>query len=93
MIFSHLEFITRAKIDQETLEVWIEEEWILPQGAAEATEFTEADLARAQLIHDLTHDLGVNAEGVGVALHLIDQVHDLRRAIAELAGRARRSNG
>ena len=39
------------------------------------------------MIQNLIADLGVNAEGVGVALHLIDQVHDLRRALAEVTSR------
>jgi chaperone modulatory protein CbpM len=52
-------------------------------------EFSETDLARAQLIQNLIDDLGVNTEGVGVALHLIDQVHDLRRALVELTRRRR----
>ena len=41
------------------------------------------DLARAGLIHDLKHNMGVNDEGLDVILHLIDQMHGLRRALAE----------
>ncbi|MBV8443774.1 MAG: hypothetical protein JO312_25000, partial [Hyphomicrobiales bacterium] len=33
--------------------------------------------------HDLRHNMGVNDEGLGVILHLIDQMHGLRRALAE----------
>lgn len=93
MTFSHLEFMSRAGIERQTLEVWIQEEWVVPLGSSEAPEFTEADLARARLIQDLTRDLGVNAEGVGVVLHLIDQVHDLRHALADLVAHARNSMG
>jgi chaperone modulatory protein CbpM len=93
MTFSHLEFMSRARIDQQTLDLWIEEEWVVPQGALESPEFTEADVARARLIHDLMGDLGVNAEGVGVALHLIDQVHDLRQALVDMIGQMRLSRG
>jgi chaperone modulatory protein CbpM len=93
MIFSHLEFMSRAGIDQQTLDVWIEEEWVVPQGALELPEFTEADVARARLILDLMRDLGVNAEGVGVALHLIDQVHDMRQVLAALIDQMRLSRG
>ena len=84
MTISLNEFIIRARIDRRTLNIWIEEEWVIPQGEAGALEFSEADLARAQLIGDLIDDLGVNAEGVGLALHLIDQVHDLRRAMTQI---------
>jgi chaperone modulatory protein CbpM len=91
--FNHLEFMSRAMIDQRTLDVWIEEEWVVPQGASESPEFTEADVARAGLIIDLMRDLGVNAEGVGVALQLIDQVHDLRRTLAAVIDQMRLSRG
>jgi chaperone modulatory protein CbpM len=45
--------------------------------------FSDIDLARAQLIHELMNDLGVNAEGVGIVLRLVDQVHGLRSVLAE----------
>lgn len=88
MTFTLIEFISRASIDRETLEFWIEEEWVRPLGEPGAPEFSEVDLARARLIRDLIQDLGVNAEGVGVALHLIDQVHDLRRALLKSTDRS-----
>lgn len=71
-----------AELDEATLEIWVAEGWLLP-AADEAAAYRESDLARARLIRDLTSDLGVNAEGVGVILHLIDQMHGLRGALAE----------
>ena len=84
MIISKLEFLDRAQLDLETLEVWIEEEWLAPSGSASELAFSEADLARATLIRDLKQDLGVNDEGVGVILNLLDQVHGLRKALADV---------
>jgi chaperone modulatory protein CbpM len=84
MIISKLDFLDRAQLDRETLEIWIEEEWLVPIAIAPELTFSEADLARAKLIRDLKQDLGVNDEGVGVILNLLDQVHGLRRALAEL---------
>jgi chaperone modulatory protein CbpM len=83
MIISKQEFLDRAQLDRETLEVWIEEEWLLPSGTTTEATFSEADLARAELIRDLMQDLGVNDEGVGVILNLLDQMHGLRRALAD----------
>jgi chaperone modulatory protein CbpM len=83
MIISKMEFLDRAQLDGETLEVWIEEEWLVPGGTETELAFSEADLARAQLIRDLMQDLGVNDEGVGVILNLLDQMHGLRRALAD----------
>jgi chaperone modulatory protein CbpM len=83
------EFLERARLDRGTLEVWIEEEWLIPGGTAHEIAFTEMDLARANLIHDLKDKMGVNDEGLGIILHLIDQMHSLRRALAETLNSAR----
>lgn len=82
MKFTTIEFLRRAHLDQHTLEIWIEEEWIIPQRAADP-KFSDIDVARARLIRELMDDLGVNAEGVGIVLRLVDQVHGLRSALAE----------
>ena len=84
MIISKLDFLDRAQLDQETLEVWIEEEWLVPSETAGEPAFSEADLARAKLIRDLKQDLGVNDEGVGIILNLLDQMHGLRKAMADI---------
>jgi chaperone modulatory protein CbpM len=46
--------------------------------------FTEGDVARAQLILDLKREMGVNDEGIGIILSLVDQMHGLRRVLREL---------
>ncbi len=90
MILTKLDFLERAHLDRQTLEVWIEEEWLVPTRAKSEARaesdlaFSEADLARAKLIRELIEDMGVNAEGVGIVLHLLDQVHGLRRAMSEV---------
>ena len=89
MIINKLDFLYRSQLDQETLEIWIQEEWLVPSETEGEPAFSEADLARAKLIRDLTHDMGVNDEGVGVILNLLDQVHSLRKALAEILRDAR----
>jgi chaperone modulatory protein CbpM len=84
MIMNKLDFLERAHLDHETLEVWIEEEWLVPSRTADELAFSEIDLARAKLIQDLKQDLGVNDEGIGVTLNLLDQIHGLRRVLADL---------
>ena len=73
----------RARLDRRTLTVWIEEEWLVPSRSAPELTFTEMDVARARLIRDLKDNMGVNDEGLGVILHLLDQMHALRRALAD----------
>ncbi len=46
--------------------------------------FSEGNVARAQLILDLKREMGVNDEGIGIILSLIDQMHGLRRVLREL---------
>ena len=83
------EFLERARLDRRTLTVWIEEEWLIPGRAADELSFTDMDLARANLIRDLKDNMGVNNEGLGVILHLLDQMHSLRRALAATLESAR----
>jgi chaperone modulatory protein CbpM len=84
MMIDKREFLIRAQLEDKTLEAWIHEEWLVPASSAGEMSFTDGDVARAQLIRDLRNDLGVNDEGVGVILHLVDQVHGLRRVLTEL---------
>jgi chaperone modulatory protein CbpM len=84
MIIAKPDFLERARLDRQTLDVWIEEEWLIPTRSATELAFSEVDLARAELIRDLTRDLGVNDAGVGVILNLVDQVHGLRKALADV---------
>jgi chaperone modulatory protein CbpM len=81
-MFTEREFLERARLDRRTLTVWIEEEWLIPGGGADDLAFTDMDLARAELIRDLREKMGVNDEGLGLVLHLLDQMHALRRALA-----------
>jgi len=85
MMHGKQEFLVRAHLEGETLEMWIREEWLIPgQSSAGELTFSDADIARAQLIRDLKNDLGINDEGVGVILSLVDQVHGLRGVLTEV---------
>jgi chaperone modulatory protein CbpM len=84
MMINKREFLVRAQIEDKTLEAWIHEEWLVPAESAGEMTFSDADVARVGLIRDLKNDLGVNDEGVGVILNLVDQVHGLRRVLTEL---------
>lgn len=74
------EFSRQYGIEHRTLHVWVKRRWII----AERETLREIDVARARLIRDMQVDLGVNDEGVDIALHLIDQIHELRRTMAGL---------
>lgn len=70
------DFLLQSGVVETTLELWVSEGWLSSE-----PDRPVAELARAALIRDLTEDLGVNAEGVDVALSLLDQLHGLRAAL------------
>jgi chaperone modulatory protein CbpM len=78
------EFLRRACLEAQALEAFIATGWIVCSSEPGGQQFTELDVARAQLIHDLQHDIGVNDEGIGVILDLIDKLHGMRRTLGTL---------
>jgi chaperone modulatory protein CbpM len=84
MKMSKEDFLTSSGLQVQTLEFWIEQQWIIPEETSAGPNFSDRDVARARLIQDLRADFGVNDEGVDVILHLVDQLHGLRRALAHL---------
>ena len=78
------EFLSRAEIETEVLEAWLAAGWLMPSASEAQPTFTEVDLARVRLIRDLRADIGVNDDGVGVILGLIDQLHGLRGTLLDL---------
>lgn len=75
---------TSSGIRIETLEMWIEQEWLVPGGKSSSARFSDIDAARVRLILELKNDIGANDEGIGVILHLMDQLHGMRRALARM---------
>lgn len=80
------EFLRLVQLDHVTLSAWVAEAWLVPARRSGEADFSEVDLARARLIQELKTDMGVNDEGIGVILHLLDQLHGLRRAMKEALG-------
>jgi chaperone modulatory protein CbpM len=77
------EFLLNAQLKADALEIWIDAGWLAPRVNGQGRHFSEVDLARVQLIHDL-QDLGVNDDAVPVILDLVDQLHGLRRVLREV---------
>ena len=75
------ELCRQAGIEPQVLEVWVATGWVRAASTPGGPGYAGVDVARAQLIRDLTGPMGVNDDGIGVILDLIDQVHDLRRAL------------
>lgn len=78
------EFLASSGLQVQVLEFWLEQRWLIPEQTEGELHFHDVDIARAHLIRGLKHDIGANDEGIDVILHLMDQVHGLRRALTEL---------
>jgi chaperone modulatory protein CbpM len=81
-----LEYCRTLKIESSTLQMWVEERWIIPGGSPEALSYEDSDLARGRLILDLVGSMGVNHAGVDVVIDLVDQLHSLRGRMRLLMG-------
>ncbi|MBB5042355.1 chaperone modulator CbpM [Shinella fusca] len=77
-------FLKTSGLQVKVLELWIEQEWLVPQQTASGVFFEEIDVARVRLIRELQSRIGANDAGIDVILHLMDQLHGMRRAMAEL---------
>ncbi|MBB3545274.1 MULTISPECIES: chaperone modulator CbpM [unclassified Rhizobium] len=78
------EFALLLQIDMARLGVFIDRSWISPFTIDGKTMFKDVDVARAELIADLTNEMGINDEGIDVVLDLLDQLHSLRFACNNL---------
>jgi chaperone modulatory protein CbpM len=87
-----VEFCVLTRLERPIVETWIAAGWLIPPQTEPEVAFTEIDVARARLICELRQDFGVNDEGVAVILHLLDQVHDLRRTLGDILAELRKRN-
>ena len=83
-MFGFQEILLHARIDRTTLEMWVRAGWVVPQRQDGEQLFSELDLARTRLICELRDEIGINEEGIGVALGLLDQIHGLRQAMRRI---------
>jgi chaperone modulatory protein CbpM len=84
MTMNKQEFLASSGLHVQTLDFWIEQQWLVPEQTSAGMAFSDMDVARAQFIRALKTDFGVNDEGVDVILHLLDQLHGMRRALEQL---------
>ncbi len=58
MIMTKQEFLIEANLQEQTLEFWLEQRWLIPDETASEVRFSECDMARASLIRELQRDFG-----------------------------------
>ncbi len=78
------EFLISSGMEITTLDLWISQEWLIPETSEAGMLFGDIDVARARFINELKDDFGANDAGIDVILHLVDQLHEMRRALGGL---------
>jgi chaperone modulatory protein CbpM len=78
------EFLAVSGIDSAILQFWLKERWLVADTSSPNMLFSDVDIARARLVQDLRHAMGINDPGVSVVLDLVDQIHGLRRQLRDL---------
>jgi chaperone modulatory protein CbpM len=91
--YQRSEVVRRLGLEDGFVVECISHEWVRPAQREPVEEFDEEDVARMELIRELRESFRLNDEGVPVVLHLLDQVHFLRRQILRLQALNERSDG
>lgn len=84
------EFRLHLEIETTVLEVWISQGWLVPEITDHGRNFREADIARGQLILDLSNAMGLNEPGIDIVMDLVDQLHSLRATLRDVTDAVRR---
>ena len=81
--------LVHCRVERGTLERWITLSWVRPTQGDDGWHFSDADIARIELICDLHRDLGIAEDAIEVILPLLDQIYALRhqmRALTDALG-------
>lgn len=76
----HVTRLTRSQLIR-----FIEVEFVKPEGSSGAYVFRHIDIARLELLCDLSQDLDLDEAALGIVISLIDQLHAARQDLAAMA--------
>ena len=76
-----------GRVDEPTVEYWVQQDWVRPRRQGGAYVFEEIDVARVQLIVELRDELAVDDGAIPVVLSLLDQLHATRAEMRRLRER------
>ena len=80
-VVMHVTRLTRSQLVQ-----FIDTDLVRPQRDGGRYVFRRVDIARLELLCDLSQDLDLDETALGVVISLIDQLHAARQDLARLAG-------
>lgn len=69
---------------REDLVLLVERRWVLPLRQDGDYLFSEADIARVQMILELRRDCAIDDEAMDVVLNLLDKLYGVRRQMRDL---------
>lgn len=83
--FSETEVVTTVtRLTRSQLFRFVEAEFIRPAQSGDGYVFTRVDIARLELLCDLSEDLELDDTAIGIILSLIDQLHAAKEDLAAL---------
>lgn len=78
------QFLHISNFGHDALTASVEAGWLKPERGAAGWRFSTKDLARAQLIRELTGDFGIDRAGISAVLSLIDEIKALQQMLETL---------
>lgn len=85
--YSEQETITTVtRLTHARLTTYVKHEFLFPTQSEAGPVYTLADLARIELICDLTEQFDLKDDAMGVVLSLIDQLHGVRGELHRVMG-------
>ncbi|MBN2907395.1 MAG: hypothetical protein JXJ18_11855 [Rhodobacteraceae bacterium] len=76
---------TVTRLTRSQLVRFVEVEFVKPQQAKDGYVFRRIDIARLELLCDLSQDLDLDETALGVVISLIDQLHAARQDVLKMA--------
>lgn len=76
---------TVTRLTRHQLVYFVEHGFVRPERIAGGHVFRRVDIARLELLCDLSQDLDLDETGLGIVISLIDQLHAARQDLATMA--------
>jgi chaperone modulatory protein CbpM len=83
--YSETEVVTRVSgLTVTRLRTYVSARCVAPSERDGETAFTDADLARLELLSELSDGFDLDEEAAGLVIGLVDQIHGLRRELRSI---------
>lgn len=73
-----------SRLTRPQLLSFVEAKFVRPHQRGETRQFRKVDIARIELLCELTEDFELNTDALSVVMSLVDQLHDTRAELQAL---------